>query len=92
MPSTSGAAADRDEHQVALDRLAVAEVHRERVALLLDLVHCLPSCSVMPRFAELLRELLRRVRVLLRDQRVEHLDDRHLGAEAVEDRRELGSR
>ena len=35
----------------------------------------------MLALAELLRELLRRVRVLLRDQRREHLDDRDLGAE-----------
>ena len=29
-------AADRDEHQVALDRLALAEVHGQRVPVLLD--------------------------------------------------------
>ena len=45
----------------------------------------------MPRLVNCLRELLRGVGVLLRDQRVEHLDDRHLGAEAVEDRGELGA-
>ena len=45
----------------------------------------------MPRFAERLRELLRRVRVLLRDQRRQHLDDRHLAAEALEDRCELAA-
>ena len=84
-------AADRDEHQVALDRLAVAEVHGQRVALLLDLRALLAELQRDPALAERLRELLRRVRVLLRDQRVEHLDDRHLGAEAVEDRRELGA-
>ena len=39
--------------------------------------------------AELLGELVRRVRVLLRDQRREHLDDRHLAPEPTEDRREL---
>ena len=45
----------------------------------------------MPLLAELLRELLRRVLVLLRDQRVEHLDDRHLAAERAEDRGELAA-
>src|SRR5581483_5241099 len=41
--------------------------------------------------AELLRKLLGRVRILLRDERVEHLDDRHLAAEAAEDRGELAA-
>src|SRR2546423_2733868 len=44
-----------------------------------------------PAPPEALRELLRRVRVLLRDQRRQHLDDRHLGAEAAEDGRELAA-
>ena len=38
---------------------------------------------------ERLAKLARRVRVLLRDEGVEHLDDRHLGSEALEDRGEL---
>ena len=84
-------AADRHEHQVALDRLAVAEDHRQRVALLLDAGALLAELQRDAALAERLRELLRRIGVLLRDQRVEHLDDRHLGAEAVEDRRELGA-
>ena len=92
MPSTSGAAADGDEHQVALDRLAVAEGDAKRVAVLLDAGALLAELQRDPTLPERLRELLRRVRVLLRDQRVEHLDDRHLGAEPAEDRRELGSR
>src|SRR5207244_5712898 len=41
--------------------------------------------------AYLLRELRRSVRVLLRDQRREHLDDRHLAAEPLEDGRELAA-
>jgi hypothetical protein len=44
-----------------------------------------------PAFLELLRELLRGVVVLHRDQLREHLDDRHIGAEAAEDRRELAT-
>src|SRR4029077_115259 len=40
---------------------------------------------------ELLCKLTGRVGVLLRDERLEHLDDRHLGAEAVEDRGELAT-
>ena len=45
----------------------------------------------MPRLAELLGELLRRVGVLQRDQRRQQLDDRHLAAEAVEDGGELAA-
>ena len=45
----------------------------------------------MPAPAELLGQLLGRVRVLLRDQARQHLDDRHLGAEALEDRGELAA-
>ena len=46
---------------------------------------------MIPRLPELLRELLGGVVVLLRDQLRQHLDDRHLGAEAAEDRRELAA-
>src|SRR5207302_1745001 len=69
-------AADRDEHQVAVDGLALAEMHGQRVALLLDLRALLAEVQRDAALAEDLRELLRRVGVLLRDQRVEHLDDR----------------
>ena len=54
-------------------------------------VHCLPSWSAIPRLPNCFASSFARVGVLLRDQRVEHLDDRHLGAEAVEDRRELAA-
>ena len=77
------AAADGDEHQVAVDRLAVAERHAQLVAVLLDAGALLAELQRDPALPERLRELLRRVRVLLRDQRVEHLDDRHLGAERL---------
>ena len=90
-PSTSGAAADGDEHQVGLDGLALAEVDGELRAVVVDLRALLAELERDAALAELLRELLRRVRVLLRDQRLEHLDDRHLGAEALEDRRELAA-
>src|SRR4029079_4086915 len=84
-----GAAADRHEHQVCLHRLALAEVHGELRAVVLDLRALLAELERDAAPAELLRELLRRVVVLLRDERVEHLDDRRLAAEAAEDRREL---
>ena len=84
-------AADRDEHQVGLDGLAVAEVHGQLRAVVLDLRALLAELERDAALAELLGELLRRVGVLLRDERVEHLDDRHLGAEAAEDRGELAA-
>ena len=90
-PSTSGAAADGDEHQVGLHRLAVAEVDGELRAVVLDLRALLAELERDAALPELLRELLRGVSVLLRDERVEHLDDRHLAAEAVEDRGELAA-
>ena len=91
-PLDERAAADRDEHQVGLDGLAVAEVDASAGSPSSSTpLHCLPSWSAIPRLPNGLRELLRRVGVLLRDQRVEHLDDRHLGAEALEDRRELAA-
>src|SRR6266516_4854404 len=86
-----GAAADGDEHQVALDRLAVAEVDGQAAGGFLDLRALLLEVEVDPALAELLRELLRGVFVLGRDQPRQHLDDRHLGAEAPEDRGELAA-
>src|SRR5205085_3791905 len=71
--------------------LALAEVDGQPVARLLDLRALLLEMERDPAPPEALRELLRRVGVLLRDQRRQHLDDRHLGAEAVEDRRELAA-
>ena len=84
-------AADGDEHEIGLHRLSLAEVHGEAVGAVLHLRALLAEVERDAALAELLRELLRRVRVLLRDERVEHLDDRHLGAEALEDRRELAA-
>ena len=54
-------------------------------------VHCFSRLQRDPALAELLRELLGRVLVLHRDQPRQHLDDRHLGAEAPEDRGELAA-
>src|SRR5581483_1483707 len=82
-------AADGDEHQVGLHRLAVAEVHGQLGAVVVDAGALLAELQRDPAALELLRQLLRGVSVLLRDERVEHLDDRHLAAEAREDRREL---
>src|SRR5439155_2662371 len=61
------------------------------VAGLLDLRALLLEVERDPALPELLRELLRGVRVLLRDQLRQHLDDRHLGAKAAEDGRELAA-
>ncbi len=83
--------ADRDEHQVALDGLALAEVDDEPGARVLDLRALLAEVDDDPAPRERLAQLARRVRVLLRDERVEHLDHRHLGAEALEDRGELAA-
>ena len=44
-----------------------------------------------PALPELFGELLRRVDIFLGDQVRQHLDDRHLAAEAIEDRRELAA-
>ena len=90
-PLDERAAADGDEHQVGLHGLAVAEVDGELGAVVLDLRALLAEVERDAALAELLRELLARVLVLLRDQRRQHLDDRHLGAEAVEDRGELAA-
>src|SRR5439155_6345535 len=76
---------------VALDRLAVAEVDGQPAGGFLHLRALLLEVEVDPALAELLRELLRGVFVLGRDQPRQHLDDRHLGAEAPEDRRELAA-
>jgi hypothetical protein len=48
-PLDERAAADGDEHQVGLDRLAVAEVDGQREPSSSTFVHCLPSWSAMPR-------------------------------------------
>src|SRR6185437_12314565 len=90
-PLDHRAATDADEHQVGLDALALPEGDGERRAVVADLLALLAELQRDAAPAELLRQLLRRVRVLLRDERVEHLDDGDLGAEAVEDRRELAA-
>src|SRR5207244_10241665 len=64
-------APDRDEHQVDLHGLAFPEVDRELRAVVLDLRALLAEVELDAASAELLRELLGGVRVLLRDQRVE---------------------
>src|SRR5439155_331892 len=84
-------APDRDEHQVGIDGLAVAEIDAQPVAGLLDLRALLLEVERDAALAELLRELGCRVVVLGRDQLRQHLDDRHLGAEAAEDRGELAA-
>src|SRR5512132_431228 len=84
-------AADGDEHQVGLDRLAVAEVDRERRARVLHFRALLLEVEGDAALLELLRQLGRGSVVLHRDQLREQLDDRHLGAEALEDRRELAA-
>src|SRR6266508_5883650 len=83
------AAADGDEHQVSLHGLALAEVHRELRAVVVDLPALLPELERDAALAVLLCELFRRFGILLRNECVQHLDDRDLGAEAAEDRREL---
>src|SRR5581483_382554 len=60
-PLDERAAPDRDEHQVAVDGLAVAEANRERVALLLDLRALLAEVQGDAALAERLRELPGRV-------------------------------
>ena len=61
-------AADRDEHQVAVDRLALAEVHGELVAVVVDLRALLREMERDAALLERLLELLRRVLVLGRDE------------------------
>src|SRR5262249_61186888 len=58
-------------------------------AVVVDLRALLAEVQRDTALLELLRQLLGRVLVLLRDQGRKHLDDRHLGAEALEDRGEL---
>ena len=81
----------RDEHEVALDDLAFAEVDAQGLAGLLDLRALRPEVNGDPPPLELLQELRGCVFVLLRDERREHLDDRHLRGEALEDRGELAA-
>jgi hypothetical protein len=87
------AAAGGDQHQVGLDRAlgAVCRLERDGGLLLAVLNGGRPSAQVHRDAALLERplELLRRVRVLHRDQPVEHLDDRHLAAPVGQDRGEL---
>ena len=91
MPSTSGARPTAHEHEVALDGFALAEVDDERRARVLQLRALLAEMDddAAPRIR--LAELARRVGILLRDEGVEHLDDRHLGPEALEDGGELAA-
>src|SRR5690348_5517474 len=60
-------------------------------AVVLDLRALLAELERDPAPVELLCEFLSRVRVLLRNEAVEHLDDRHLGTETLEDRCELAA-
>src|SRR5918996_1700257 len=79
-----------DEHEVALDRLA-AEVHLQAVARVLDPVALRLEVDGDAALLELLRERLGGVLVLLRDERGEHLDDRHLAPEPLQDGGELAA-
>src|SRR6185436_11622232 len=90
-PLDNRTAPDRYEHQIRLDGLAVAEMHRQLGAVVLDLRALLLEMQCDAALAELLRKLLRGVDVFLRNEVRQHLDDRHLAAEAVEDRRELAA-
>src|SRR4029079_11927264 len=82
---------DGDEHEVAVDRLPLAEVNGEVAAVVVDLRALLGEVLCDTALAKRLLELLPRVLVLRRDEVGQHLDDRHLGAEAIEDRRELAA-
>src|ERR1022692_5192342 len=64
---------------------------RQLGAVVLDTRALLAEVERDAPFPELLRQLLGGVGVLLRDQRVEHLDDRHLAAEPAEDGGELAA-
>src|SRR2546430_634838 len=66
-------------------------VHGQRGARVFDLRALLLEVERDPALAKLLRQLLRGVLVLSRNQPRQHLDDRHLGAEAPEDRGELAA-
>ena len=83
-------AADRDEHQIRLYGLALPEVDGHLGAVVLDPRGLLAKVQRDAALSELLGQLLARILVLLRDER-EHLDDRHLRAEAAEDRGELAA-
>ena len=67
-----------------------AEVLNDEL-LVLDLIYAKTRLLRDAAAAELLRKLLRRIRVFLRNEVRKHLDDRHLAAEAAEDRRELAA-
>ena len=54
-------------------------------------VHCLPSSSAIPFLRNAFASSFGGVVVLLRDQAVEHLDDRDLAPERAEDRGELAA-
>ena len=84
-PVDERCAADRDEHQVAVDRLSLSEVDGEVRAVVVHLRALLREMLRDLTLSEGLLELLGRVLVLCRDEVRQHLDDRHLGAEAVED-------
>src|SRR5581483_10206327 len=77
--------------QLGLHGFALAEVDGQLRSVVVDLRALLAELERDAALRELLRELLRRVGVLGGDERVEHLDDRHLGAEAAEDRGELAA-
>jgi hypothetical protein len=83
--------ADRHEHQVGFDALPLAEVDDEMRAEVVHRGALLAEVDVDPPLLERLGELLRGIGVLLRDQRRQHLDDRHGAAEPLEDRGELAA-
>src|SRR5207244_6113684 len=85
-PFDARAAAHRDEHQVGFDGLAVSEMDGEHAAVVVDLRALLLEVERDATLAELLGELPGRVRILLRNERRQHLDDRHLATQALEDR------
>src|SRR6185312_13421311 len=89
-PFDVGPAAGRDEHQVALLRLA-AEVDAEAVAGVLDLVALRLEVELDAALLELLGELLGCIVVLEGDELREHLDDRHFAAEPRERGGELAT-
>jgi hypothetical protein len=63
---------------------------RELQTVVLDRVHCLPRWSVMPRLPNCFASSLRASSSSC-GMSGQHLDDRDLGAEAVEDRGELAA-
>src|SRR5207244_2328244 len=76
-----GPATDGNEHQIGAHGLAVAEMNGQLRAGIVDLGALLLALQGDAALAAWLRELLRGVRVLLRAQRRQHLDDRHFAAE-----------